>query len=48
MKQVGKMKISEAMPYLKEIAFTYGLRLNRLEDFKIARMLLVNTYYQHN
>jgi hypothetical protein len=45
MKQIGEMKISEVMPYLNEIALTYGLRLNRVKDLKIARMLFANTYY---
>jgi len=47
MKEIGEMKISEAMPYLNEIALTYGLKLNRVKEFKVARMLFANTYYNH-
>jgi hypothetical protein len=38
------MKFSEAYPYLKEIADMYGLKLNRVDEFRLARMLLVNLY----
>ncbi len=38
------MTISEAYPYLKVISDMYGLKLNRLKDFKLARILLVNLY----
>ncbi len=47
MRQVGEMKLSEVMPYLNEIAFAYDLKLNRVKDFKIARMLFANIYYYH-
>lgn len=44
MKDIGKMTITEAYEYIKPIADVYGLRLNRLRDFKLARMILVNLY----
>ena len=38
------MAISEAYPYLKIISESYGLRLNRTREFKLARLILVNLY----
>ena len=38
------MKISEAYPHLKTVALTYGLNLNRVKEFKFARMILANLY----
>jgi uncharacterized membrane protein YcjF (UPF0283 family) len=38
------MKISEAMPHLESIAKLYGLRLNRVKEFKLTRLILVNLY----
>jgi hypothetical protein len=43
-KTVGKMTISEAYPHLFTIAQSYGLKLNRVKDFRIARLILVNLY----
>ena len=45
MKDLGKMKISEAMPLLKTIASMYGLRLNRAKEFKMAKTIFANLYY---
>jgi len=42
--EIGKMTISQAMPYLSNIAKSYGLRLNRSREFKLARLILVNLY----
>jgi hypothetical protein len=42
--EIGKMTISEAEPYLESIAIFYGLELNRVKDFKIARMILASIY----
>jgi hypothetical protein len=42
--EIGKMTISDAYPYLKSIANTYGLKLNNAKDFKFARIILVNLY----
>ena len=42
--EVGKMTISEAYPHLKSIANAYGLKLNRANEFKFARMILANLY----
>jgi hypothetical protein len=44
MKGIGQLKLSEALPQLKVIAFQYDLKLNRVKDFKIARMLLAILY----
>ena len=42
--EIGKMTISEAYPHLKTISLAYGLKLNRVKDFKFARIILVNLY----
>jgi hypothetical protein len=42
--EIGKMTISEAHPHLKPIALAYGLKLNRVKDFKLARFILANLY----
>jgi hypothetical protein len=42
--EIGKMKISEALPHLKVVAQAYGLKLNRVKEFKMARLILVNLY----
>jgi hypothetical protein len=42
--EIGKMTISQAMPYLESISKTYGLRLNRSREFKLARLILANLY----
>jgi hypothetical protein len=42
--ELGKMTITEAYPYLRSIAMAYGLKLNRVKDFKFARIVLANLY----
>ncbi len=42
----GNRKISQTLPYLKSVALTHGLRLNRMKEFKLARIILANLYYQ--
>jgi hypothetical protein len=42
--EIGRMTLSEAYPHLKTIANTYGLKLNRAKEFKMARIILVNLY----
>jgi len=44
MKSIGQSKISEVMPMLTTVALIYGLKLNRVRDFKIARIILANLY----
>jgi hypothetical protein len=38
------MTISQALPHLKSVANLHGLRLNRANEFKLARIILVNLY----
>ena len=38
------MTISEVYPHLESVALAYGLKLNRVKDFKFARIILVNLY----
>lgn len=42
--EIGKMTISEAYPHLKTIALAYGLKLNKVKDFRFARIILANLY----
>jgi hypothetical protein len=39
------MKISEAMPLLQNISNMYSLDLKNVKDFKLARKILVITYF---
>ncbi|MDB4319736.1 hypothetical protein N9981_00045 [bacterium] len=41
---IGSMTISEVYPHLKAVADEYGLTLNRVKDFKLARVLLAIKY----
>jgi len=43
-KTIGKMTITQVYPYLYDIAKAYGLKLNRVNDFRFARIILVNLY----
>ncbi len=42
--ELGKMTISEAYPHLRNVALAYGLNLNRVREFRFARLILVNLY----
>jgi hypothetical protein len=44
--EIGTMTINEAYPHLKTVAMAYGLKLNRVKDFKFARLILANLYCQ--
>jgi hypothetical protein len=41
---IGKLKLSSLIPHLNLIAKQYDLKLNRVEDFKWAKLLLINLY----
>jgi hypothetical protein len=41
---IGKMTITEAYPHLNSVALAYGLKLNRVKDFRLARLILANLY----
>jgi hypothetical protein len=43
-KTIGKSKLSEMLPHLKEISKVYGLKLNKAREFKMARLILANLY----
>lgn len=43
-KTIGSMTVSEVYLHLDAVAKSYGLKLNRLRDFKLARLILVNLY----
>lgn len=42
--EIGKMTITEAYPHLNSVALAYGLKLNRVRDFRFARLILANLY----
>ena len=42
--EIGKMKVSEVLPYLEIIAKELGLRLNRYNEFKMAKTIMINRY----
>jgi hypothetical protein len=42
--EIGRMTLSEAYPHLRSVALAYGLKLNRVRDFKFARLILANLY----
>ncbi len=44
--EIGKMKISEVIDDLRVICNLYGLKLNRVKDFNLAKLILVNLYCQ--
>ena len=39
---IGQMTITEAYKYLSPIAKRYGLKLNRVAEFRLARLILAN------
>ena len=44
--EIGKMTLSEAYPHLRSVALAYGLNLNRVREFRFARLILANLYSQ--
>jgi len=42
--EIGKMTISQVLPHLKQIADLYNLKLNRIGEFKLTRLILINLY----
>lgn len=46
-KTIGQSKVTEVLPHLEAIARQYNLKLNRLHDFKLARLLLAVLYSNH-
>jgi hypothetical protein len=41
--EIGQMTITEAYKYLQPISERFGLELNRVVDFKFARLILANS-----
>jgi len=39
---IGQMTITQAYQHLSPIAQRFGLKLNRVNDFKLARLILAN------
>jgi hypothetical protein len=44
MTDLSKMTISEGLKYLRPIATAYGLKLNRVKDFRLAKRLMIMRY----
>ena len=42
--ELSKMKVSEALVYMKPIEKTYRLKLNRLKDFKLCKLITSQLY----
>ena len=42
--ELSKMTITETYPHLKSVALAYGLNLNRVKEFRFARLILANLY----
>lgn len=42
---IGKLKLSEALVFLRPIAKAYNLNLSKVSDFKTARLILANLYF---
>lgn len=40
---IGKMRVSQALPFLNHIAAEWGLSLNRVTDWNIAVKILRNS-----
>lgn len=45
---IGQMTITEVEPVLKAIAKEYGLKLNRVKEFNIAKKLISIRYSYYN
>lgn len=43
--RLGQLKLSEALPLLEGVAHFYGLNLYRVKDFRLARMIVANKYF---
>ena len=44
-KTIGQHTLSELMPHIKEIALEYGLKVNRVNESKMIRKILVQRFY---
>ena len=42
--ELSKMKVSEAMVYMRPIAKVYGLKLNKVNDFKLCKLITSQLY----
>jgi hypothetical protein len=45
MKDLKTMKLSEALPYLEEIAAHFSLRLHYVQEFRLAWKIFANRHY---
>lgn len=44
-KPIGEYTVKEMIPHLEPIAKRYGLRLNRIKEFRIVKMLFATLHY---
>lgn len=40
---LDKCKVGKIVPFLKMVARPHGLKINKVEDLKVARRILVNS-----
>jgi len=45
MKDIGKLRVSEILPELSQVADYHGLKINRAKDLKTTIFLFKNLYY---
>jgi hypothetical protein len=42
---MNELKLSEALPLLQSVAKLYDLKLYKVKELRIARLLIANRYY---
>jgi len=45
MKTIGKHTLSELLPHIEVIAFEFGLKINRVKDFRLIKKILIQRHY---
>lgn len=45
MKTIGKHTITELLPHINSIAFEYGLKVNKVKEFKLIKRILIQRFY---
>ena len=42
---MNQLKLSEAMPLLQSVANLYGLKLYKVKEFRLTRLLIANRHF---
>ena len=45
MKTIGKHTLKELLPHIETIAFEYGLKINKVKDFRLIKKILIHRFY---